>query len=229
MNNNNNNTEQLYTLLLDYIEGNLVNEGEVRNIKQRLETDPDFRRTYNELISSRKLLEKIEFKEPDEVYFATFLPKVRDRLEQRKSHKQSISLLKYWQVLIPALTVILVIFLLKVPRSPENIYIPHTDTNIIAQDTSSDNNEKTSTTDIPTEKTNPKPVRTGNEIILEKKSNTITTPLETSLEENELDENNFQNILYEEIEEELMIEKEFEKLSPEKQEIILNKIKEIQL
>jgi hypothetical protein len=229
--NNNNKIEQLYILLLDYIEGNLDDENEIRNIEQRLKTDLEFRKTYNELTSSRKLLEKIEFKEPDEVYFASLLPKIRNRLEQKKSKRKTISfsLLKYWQVLIPALTVILVIFLLKGPRSPENIYIPNSETNISSKDTLSNNDEKTSTTNISTEEKNTKKVRIGNETILEKKSKTNIQPVESTLEENEFEEYDYQNILYQEIEEELMIEKEFEKLSPEKQEIILNKIKEIQL
>lgn len=227
--NNDNNIEQLYTLLLDYIEGNLTDEQEIKKVEKYLKTDPDFRKTYNELLSSRQLLEKLEFKEPDEVYFASMLPKVRDRLEQQKHHRGPISLLRYWQVLIPALTVILVIVLLRSPRSPENIYIPNTETNTITQDTSSDKKEETSKTNISTEKTNFDPLRTGNEFILEKNLKTITTPPELLEEENILDENDLEDTFYKELEEELIIEEEFEKLPPEKQEIILNKIKEIQL
>lgn len=227
--NNNKNIEQLYRLLLDYIEGNLIDEKKIREVEQHLETDADFRQAYKELLSSQKLLKKIEFKQPDEVYFATLLPKVRDRLEQRKSRKISISLLKYWQVLIPALTVILVIFLLKVPHSPENTYTPHTKTNIITQDTSSDNKEKTTITEVSTKKTNLKSTWTDNKTVLGENPKIVEEPVEFSLEENGFEENDLEKLLYEEIEEELIIENEFEKLSPEKQEAILNKIKEIQL
>lgn len=230
MSNNNDNIEQIYILLLDYIEGNLTDEKQIQRIEELIETNPAFRETYNELLSSRELLNKMEFKQPDELYFATLLPKIRDRLEQRKSHKTSISLLKYWRVLIPALTVILVIFLLRIPRSPENISVPHFEMTVTTQDSSLNNKENVPITENDlSNKNNVKPVKPGDETTIEKSPKRTKEPFEFSVEENGLEESDFQEILYNEVEEELMIEREFEQLSPEKQEIIINKIKEIQL
>lgn len=116
------NIEDIKILIPDYITGSL-NENEKHIIQEAIDKYPEVKEFYNEMISTFKFVDEVEFEVPSPQYFNNLLPRIHQKIEEREEKhavKNPVALI--WKILVPAAAVIILFIIYMVANNPgENI------------------------------------------------------------------------------------------------------------
>lgn len=100
--------EELLENLPDYFL-NKINDEELRTaISTEIENNPDFKNEFDSISGIMKSIDRLEFTEPPQNYFDTFLPKINERI-YKKTESKSIfkSFSSFWKYAVPVAAIIL--------------------------------------------------------------------------------------------------------------------------
>jgi hypothetical protein len=246
------NKDEINSILLDFINGKL-DENEKAEIKLALESDIDLQLLYYELKNTMNIIDNVKYDRPPEYYFTNLLPRIQERIESEKSVSIFERINVYWKIILPVAVVLLIfvfysLFTSKVNQSTKN----NTNEKEIIKDTGkikndfikkADDNEysKKDSIEIPKTKVN-KSSHINNEKnqIMNENSNLLTNEINTKepvkIEIVELENNDLSmaEVLSEFEDEELETiydesEKDYNKLSPNDKNEIINQLNKINL
>ncbi|MDD5361590.1 MAG: hypothetical protein PHN88_05630 [Ignavibacteria bacterium] len=113
--------ELLYSLP-DYVNGKVYDESLKSEIEKKIKTDAEFRNEYLSVRNAFQFVKDSSFEEPPEHYFNNLVPRLNERIERSRS-VSAIDfrfILHLWRYIVPALTVILVIVIVAIPRKDKN-------------------------------------------------------------------------------------------------------------
>jgi hypothetical protein len=113
--------ELLYSLP-DYVNGKVHDERLKSGIEKRINTDEEFRNEYMSVRNAFRFVKSSSLEEPPEHYFNSLVPRLNERIEKSRSvpAKDLRFILHLWRYVVPALTVILVIIIVAIPRKDKN-------------------------------------------------------------------------------------------------------------
>ncbi|MBL7129396.1 MAG: hypothetical protein ISS16_10500 [Ignavibacteria bacterium] len=231
------NINKLIFELPDYIKGNIDDPELEKKIQNEINTNPEFRKEYEDLKDSFAFLENTELSEPPDHYFSTLLPKINAKLDKKiKTNDISIweKIFSYWKFAIPLVPIVLIFLIFKFDIfSPEkNLKVEENSNNVIIKEKTNDEIEENKDIAIVQEDSSDESVKT----IKEKKyENTHVYIYEENNSSKEIPKTDNENILnkyldeidtYYEDNDDYSIEEDFNSLDKEQQDEIILKLKE---
>ena len=155
--------------LPDYIKSKIDNPELKKKIKNEINSNPEFRKEYEDLKNSLSFLENTKLSEPPDHYFSTLLPKINAKLEKHRSTSEiSIweKIFSYWKFAIPLVPIVLIFLIFKFDIfSPgNNLKVEENSNNVIVKEKSNNEIESTENKDIAViqEDSSDEPVKTVN-------------------------------------------------------------------
>ena len=223
--------------LPDYIEGKIDNPGLEKKILNEINTNPEFRKEYEDLKNSFTFLENTELSEPPDHYFSTLLPKINAKLDKNRNTSEiSIweKIFSYWKFAIPLVPIVLIFMIFKFDIfSPEkNLKVEENSNNVIIKEKTNDEIEENKDIAVVQEDSSDESVKT----IKEKKyENTHDYTYEDNISSKETPESDNSSTLNKYLDEtgtyyednaDHTLEEDFNSLDKEQQDEIILKLKE---
>lgn len=112
--------EELKELIPDFITGDISEVNKVR-VESALSSSEEFMKFYNEMKNTLDFVQNVNPDEPPTVYWSSLLPRIHQRIEEKKTHGFSLEkVLSYWKVFTPIAAVILIAVIYLAVKQPEH-------------------------------------------------------------------------------------------------------------
>ncbi|MBS1517322.1 MAG: hypothetical protein JSS91_04475 [Bacteroidetes bacterium] len=104
--------QEILENLPDFAAGNISDRDISDSVMKALESDPELKREYEEILISMNFLEKSELSEPPVNYFNNLSVRINERIGENTPYERSPSFIpglnKFFRILIPSLAVLLI-------------------------------------------------------------------------------------------------------------------------
>ncbi|MGH2574735.1 MAG: hypothetical protein ACRDFC_03435 [Ignavibacteria bacterium] len=109
--------EEIKSLLPDYISGGL-GQSDAAKVKEALESSPELKNLYLEMSKTFEFLNTVKLEEPSPGYWNSMLPRIHEKIEQRKGKMFKNPFEVIWKILAPVAAVVLIFMIYKIVSAP---------------------------------------------------------------------------------------------------------------
>jgi hypothetical protein len=217
--------EELRNELPDFINGKVIDEKIKEEIVFLLKTDEEFKKYYDELSSSINFLSKAELNSPPDFYFNNLSAKINRKISSPEYKKVKPSWKKIFQYIAPAAAIVLIfIFLFFNNRDEANLDLRSNDnieieTEKITEQKFEENKSNEAGQDMEIIKNDDREIRNSNSVVNRKSGNIASENLNNINIVEAENETGFYPII--DLDDNYLIEDEFESLPPNQQQEIL--------